>query len=286
MRTTFRAILVCVLLLGFCTTGAQAQVTLTSPSNGANLSSEPTFAWTGGDYDLYLFITVFYYDLGYWSDYYPVKFWLADTGFAMPSAWWDKVGEDAACYWAVLGYNTATHQWAVSSVFSFTRGNSPANMAVNGGFEEGSTEWIVGSGDTSAFDQWKQFNNVRWDSTLIQTQQGSSPVYAGSFSAHILGGQADNIYQYDEREAATYTVSARIYAVTGSGFVGIAWNTGAVGTYTESTITGQWEYVEHVETVPVGRGGPTAGTGDADSEVYIDCLWYNLGAVSSSPCAP
>jgi len=123
MRTTFRAILVCVLLLGFFTTGVEAQVTLTSPSNGANLSSEPTFSWSGGSYDVYLLISVFYYDLGYWSDYYAVKFWLANTGFAMPSAWWDKVGEDTPCYWAVLGYNTATHQWAVSSVFYFTKGD-------------------------------------------------------------------------------------------------------------------------------------------------------------------
>jgi len=121
MKTTLRAILVCVLLLGFFTAGVEAQVTLTSPANGANLSSEPTFAWTGADYDVNLFITVFYYDLGYWSGYYRVLFPTAGTSVPMPSAWWDKVDENTPCYWAVLGYNTVTHQWAVSSVFSFTK---------------------------------------------------------------------------------------------------------------------------------------------------------------------
>jgi len=125
-----------VLSLSLSTGLANAQVTLTSPANGANLSSEPTFAWAGGNYDVYLFITVFYYDLGYWSDYYPVKFWLADTGFAMPSAWWEKVGEDTPCYWAVLGYNTVTHQWAVSSVFSFTKGDAGLSYLPDTGITE------------------------------------------------------------------------------------------------------------------------------------------------------
>jgi len=136
MRTTLWAILVCVLLLGFCTTGVDAQVTLTSPSNGANLSSEPTFAWTGGDYDVYLFITVFYYDLGYWSGYYRVLFPTAEASVPMPSAWWDKIAEDTACYWAVLGYNTVTHQWAVSSVFSFTKGDASLSYLPDTGITE------------------------------------------------------------------------------------------------------------------------------------------------------
>jgi hypothetical protein len=80
--------------------------------------------------------SVFYYDLSYWSDYYSVKFWLANTGFAMPSAWWDKVGQDTTCYWAVLGYDTATHQWAVSSVFSFTKASGPCPA--------GTVEWDNG----------------------------------------------------------------------------------------------------------------------------------------------
>jgi len=125
-----------VLSLSLSTGLANAQVTLTSPSDGANLSSEPTFAWTGGDYDVYLFITIFYYDLGYWSGYYRVLFPTAGDSVPMPSAWWEKVGEDTPCYWAVLGYNTATHQWAVSSVFSFTKGDARLSYLPDTGITE------------------------------------------------------------------------------------------------------------------------------------------------------
>jgi hypothetical protein len=90
-----KAILICALLLGWFT-GAQAQVTLGSPANGASLSSAPSFAWSGPNYDAFMFISIFYDDLGYWSGYYPAKFWLLDPGFAMPSSWWDKIAEDTA----------------------------------------------------------------------------------------------------------------------------------------------------------------------------------------------
>jgi len=125
-----------VLSLSLSTGLANAQVTLTSPSNGANLSSEPTFTWTGENYDVYLFITVFYYDPGYWSGYYRVLFPTAGTSVPMPSAWWDKVGQDTPCYWAVLGYNTATHQWAVSSVISFTKGDAAFSNLPDTGITE------------------------------------------------------------------------------------------------------------------------------------------------------
>ena len=58
MRTTLRAILVGVLLLGFFSAEVEAQVTLTSPANGASLSSEPTFAWSGPSYDAFMLIWV------------------------------------------------------------------------------------------------------------------------------------------------------------------------------------------------------------------------------------
>ena len=63
MRATLRAILVCVLLLGFFSAAVEAQVTLTSPANGASLSSAPSFAWSGPSYDAFMFISFFYYDL-------------------------------------------------------------------------------------------------------------------------------------------------------------------------------------------------------------------------------
>ncbi|MEW6443967.1 MAG: hypothetical protein AB1640_23735 [bacterium] len=120
MKNTARTLLACAWLLGWAA-GARAQVTLTSPADGDGLSSAPAFAWSGPSYDSFMFISVFYYDLGTWHGYYPVKFWLLDPGFPMPSTWWNWLGEGMPCYWAVLGFHTDTFQWAVSPASSFTK---------------------------------------------------------------------------------------------------------------------------------------------------------------------
>lgn len=112
-----------VFSISFPVPEAQAQVTLLTPSDGATLSPEPTFTWrAGAPYNLYLFISVFYYDLCGTQEYARIVLPMVRTSLPMPTFWWTKLGRGTACYWAVLGINTATHVWALSDVFSFTMG--------------------------------------------------------------------------------------------------------------------------------------------------------------------
>jgi hypothetical protein len=102
---------------------ANAQIVLDSPPDGAALTDPPNFAWTpSSPYDAYFFYSVFYYDIGTWSGYLPGYFWLLQPGFAMPQTWWDNVGEDMTCYWAVLGYErtTPSADWSRASTFTKT----------------------------------------------------------------------------------------------------------------------------------------------------------------------
>jgi hypothetical protein len=87
---------------------ADSRLQLLAPANGTNLSSPASFQWTEGASDAYLFLSIFYYDLGFWAEYYPYYFGLITTGFDMPSPWWDLLGEDTACWWLVVGYDTSS----------------------------------------------------------------------------------------------------------------------------------------------------------------------------------
>jgi len=91
--------------------GEVAPFELLSPSNGATLDNTPTFEWTSGSYDAFLFFSVFNYaGLGY----YPVPFWLPNISLQMPANWWNLLAPDVPCIWVVLGYNTSTseHEWS------------------------------------------------------------------------------------------------------------------------------------------------------------------------------
>ncbi len=121
MRATGRLLLVLVSVLVLLPFSAEAQVTLFTPPNGMETSSAPLFGWNGPGYDLFFFISVFYYDLGVWNGYFRAEFWILDTGFGMPPPWWDSVGLNNPSVWAVLGVNTTSGAVAVSDVMTFTR---------------------------------------------------------------------------------------------------------------------------------------------------------------------
>ncbi len=120
MRITAKFVLVLVSVLALVPLAAEAQVNLTSPSDGEEISSPPVFAWSGVDYDLFYFVSVFYYDLGIVDGHFPIRFWWADTSLGMDSSWWDLLGFDTPCYWVVVGFDSATGALAVSDVWSFT----------------------------------------------------------------------------------------------------------------------------------------------------------------------
>ncbi len=139
---TLRLILLTVLALAalmlFSVQETKAQVTLLAPADGATLSPEPTFAWrAAGPYNLYLFISVFSYDLcGPDDSYYRVILPMRASSFEIPTFWWTKLGRGTPCYWAVLGINTTTHLWALSDVFTFTRGADPPGTVPDTGIDE------------------------------------------------------------------------------------------------------------------------------------------------------
>jgi hypothetical protein len=121
MSTPGRLLLLFVSVLVVLPLSAEAQVTLLTPPDGAETSSPASFGWNGPDYDWFYYISIFYYDLGVWDGYWTTRFWLPDTGFGMPSTWWDQLGLDLPCYWLVVGVNSATGAYAFSDLGSFTR---------------------------------------------------------------------------------------------------------------------------------------------------------------------
>jgi len=91
---------------------------LVTPENASAPSGPPTFNWTG-PYETYLFYSVFHYDLGYWTGYYPVYFGTLDTSYTIPPSWWDKVDGSMTSYWAVCGQADG---WECTEARSFTKG--------------------------------------------------------------------------------------------------------------------------------------------------------------------
>lgn len=91
---------------------------LLSPSDGSDAAGTPTFQWTPGPYDLYLFCALFYYPgVGYyWAD-----FWLVDDSLVMPASWWSRIEAGHLCYWGVLGVNSTTGDWEAPGYGVFTK---------------------------------------------------------------------------------------------------------------------------------------------------------------------
>jgi hypothetical protein len=93
---------------------------LVTPEDGAFPSSPPFFNWNGS-FELYLFYSVFYYDLVYYKTYHPVHFFTLDTSFTLPSDWWEIVDGSMPSYWVVCGYED---DWECTEHRSFTKGIS------------------------------------------------------------------------------------------------------------------------------------------------------------------
>lgn len=105
---------------------AHSQVTLLTPADGAQLSSAPTFSWSGSaSYDAYYIQTYFYYEVGQFAGNYLLGTWVPGTSIAMPSTLWDKVGTGQPCYWRVLGYDADSSQGAWSGIWSFEKSACP-----------------------------------------------------------------------------------------------------------------------------------------------------------------
>jgi hypothetical protein len=90
---------------------------LIAPPNGTTLSNLPTFEWTTGQYDVFLFYSVFRYT-GF--GYYPVVFWVPTTSLPMPANWWNMLTPGVHS-WTVIGLNTTTNDWEVADPWWFSK---------------------------------------------------------------------------------------------------------------------------------------------------------------------
>ena len=93
-------------------------ILLLSPLDDADVAGAPTFQWTPGPYDNYLFCTLFYYP---GVGYHRANFWLVDDSLVMPASWWSRIEAGHPCYWGVLGVNSTTGLWEAPEHRTFTK---------------------------------------------------------------------------------------------------------------------------------------------------------------------
>ncbi|MBN2286912.1 MAG: carbohydrate binding domain-containing protein [Tissierellales bacterium] len=179
------------------------------------------------------------------------------------------------------------------SVFALPIMDQTGNLITNGNFEVGTTSWVTTTeGYQSAFS-----NFLQWEgSGSVSTQLVTEPLIEGNYTGHIIGSSpngvlfVDGIYQYEVRSAGTYTVSAWAYANTGSAYLGLAWDSG--GSYTpfvscpKTVAIGEWEYLQITATITSSLSGPYLYAASLNSDFYVEGLWLNEGAVSTSPFDP
>ena len=162
------------------------------------------------------------------------------------------------------------------------------NLAFNGNFESGSLS-SSSSGYAqsvgSALSDWLQWGNTV--GTTVTTSWADGPLIEGDHVAHITGNLNDGLYQYSYWNPGNYTLSAWVYAVTGSAHLIIAGNSGSATILgSSSTQTGQWEYLTVTAFMNGSLGGPVLYAASNESDFYIDGVWFSAGTDSTSPFAP
>ncbi|MDP2031168.1 MAG: PEPxxWA-CTERM sorting domain-containing protein [Thiobacillus sp.] len=161
------------------------------------------------------------------------------------------------------------------------------NLAINGNFESGSPVNVssgAGYGVNSALSSWLQWGNTA--STTVTTNWASNPLIEGDHVAHITGNLDDGLYQY-YGWSGFHTLSAWVYAVSGSAHLILAGNSGSATILgSASTHTGQWEYLTVTADMNGTYGGPVLYGASNNADFYIDGVWFNAGASSTSPFNP
>jgi len=126
LRQMSRTAFAIALILFLFPAAALGQVTLLTPADQAQISSPPTFSWSGaGSYDAYYIQTYFYYEVGQFAGNYMLGTWVTNTSIVMPSTLWDKIGTGNPCYWRVLGFDVDSSQGAWSGIWSFEKTGCP-----------------------------------------------------------------------------------------------------------------------------------------------------------------
>jgi hypothetical protein len=176
---------------------------------------------------------------------------------------------------------------SVGSAHALPVVDQTGNLAVNGNFEFGSagdaTSGYAQSID-SALAYWKQWGNTV--NTTVTTNWANSPLIEGDRVAHVTGNLNDGLYQYNYW-LGTYTLSAWVYAVTGTAHLIIAGNSGSATILgSASTQTGQWQYLTVTSNMNGSLGGPVLYGASDEANFFIDGVWFNAGSDSTSPFDP
>ncbi len=161
------------------------------------------------------------------------------------------------------------------------------NLVINGNFEYGSLTDVssgYAASVSSALPFWNQWGNTL--NTTVITNWASSPSIEGNHAAHITGNLDDGLYQY-YGWSGFHTLSAWVYAVSGSAHLILAGNSGSATILgSASTHTGQWEYLTVTADMNGTYGGPVLYGASNNADFYIDGVWFNAGASSTSPFDP
>jgi hypothetical protein len=177
---------------------------------------------------------------------------------------------------------------SVSAAHALPVVSQVGNLVNNGNFESGSLTGVesgYAQSFASALTDWYQWGNT--SNTTVTTSWTSSPLIEGDHVAHITGNLNDGLYQYRYWNPGNYTLSAWVYAVTGSAHLILAGNSGSATILgSASTQTGQWQYLTVTAYMNGSLGGPVLYGASNEANFYIDGVWMNAGTDSTSPFAP
>ncbi|OPY14141.1 MAG: hypothetical protein A4E66_00478 [Syntrophus sp. PtaB.Bin001] len=180
----------------------------------------------------------------------------------------------------------------IIALISVTQANpiisQDGNLLDNGNFESGVITPVTGTGNSAftSWNQWQQPSNADAGLTLT-TQQVTSPLIEGNYTAYISGNHDDGLFQYNAWSEGTYTLSGWVYVVSGAAHLGLAWDNGHEAAYSSSSSTlNQWIFLQLTMTVPSSFDGPLVYAAINDTEFYAEGLWLNTGSENNSPFQP
>ena len=177
-----------------------------------------------------------------------------------------------------------------AEVFALPIVDQTGNLLVNGNFESGTTSWVTtassnpGGSGPSAFTTWSQYVNTP---PAVSTQQFTSSVIDGEYSGRIKGDLNDGIDQYDTRPAGTYTLSAWVYMLSGSAYIGLAYAPVFGGPVSvAATSLNAWQFLSLTYNAPNEYGGPFIYFASNKSDFLVDSVWLNAGSTNLSTFVP
>ena len=103
----------------------EPEVALLSPDMWEVLETAPSFLWSPGGCEAYLFLGYVPYTWQGGVVYRPVSFWMTEPGFTMPPEWWDAVAPVTPFIWGVIGYDEDGGLYRWSSTAAFTKASAP-----------------------------------------------------------------------------------------------------------------------------------------------------------------